>query len=101
MDLPGKYVATMDWGQATLILRPDHTMEQDVRKNSGAFNHISGSWEFANGFLSLKPCLWVTWKEEGVPAGGCASGVEVTLFGKVQISADSEHGLAYEKVKEN
>jgi len=99
-ELPGKYVITTDWGQSTLTLRPDHTMEQEVSKRSGPTMHISGSWEFSNGFLSLKPCLEVRWNIEGAAAGGCASGVEVTLFGKVEISADSDHGLAYEKMKE-
>jgi hypothetical protein len=74
-------------------------MEQEVQTKGGSAKHISGSWEFANGFLVLKPCLEVRSQIEGARAEGCAQGVEVTLSGNVEIATDSDHGLAYEKVK--
>src|SRR5580704_9507899 len=100
-ELPGKYAITTDWGQSTLTLRPDHTMEQEVSKKNGSTTHIAGSWKFSNGFLSLQPCLEVRRNIEGAEVGGCASGVDVTLFGKLEISVDSDHGLAYENVQDH
>jgi hypothetical protein len=97
-NLPGKYILRAKWGESTLILHLYHTMEQDVRATKGAPRHISGAWQFANDIVTLKPCLEVRWKTEGAPADGCASGVTITAFGKVEISVDSQYSLSYEKI---
>jgi hypothetical protein len=97
IDLPGRYLVTTDWGESTLILRADHTMEQGVRTKRGEIKHVSGTWDFNNETVTLKPCLEVRWKTEGLWAGGCANAVEVTGFGRIEIAIDSQYGLAYRK----
>jgi hypothetical protein len=99
-DIPGKYMLKAEWGESTLILRPDHTMEQQVYPASGASRHISGTWQFANSVVTLTPCLEVRLKAEGVPADGCASGVTITALGKVEISMDSDYSVTYEKIRD-
>src|SRR5580704_8612675 len=81
-DLPGKYVVKTDWGESTLILRADRTMEQEVRTANGVSRHISGTWQFANEIVTIKPCFQVGWKIDGAPVEGCGSGVTVTALGK-------------------
>lgn len=97
-DMPGKYVLRTDWGESVLILRPDRSMEQEVHKLNGDTKRISGTWQFANSIVTLKPCLVVQLRVEGDTADGCASGVTVTALGTVEISADSNYNISYKKV---
>ena len=97
-ELPGRYAFSASWGQATLILRPNLTMEQEVRPRSGDLKRISGTWKFAGDFLLLKPCLHVDRQAQGEAEGWCNYGVEVPLSGDVQIRVDFARDLAYQKV---
>jgi hypothetical protein len=97
-ELPGKYLVRTAWGESTLVLSPDHRMEQEVRTKAGDIRRISGTWRFRDGSLVRVPCLEVTHNAPALYAGGCSHGVEVTLTGTVDISVESDYGLAYEKI---
>ncbi len=75
-------------------------MEQDVRSKNAGNQHISGTWAFDSGFVTLKPCLAVRLNSEGSWAGACISGVDVGPLGRINISIDSQHGLAYGRINE-
>src|SRR5579864_9230114 len=63
-DLPGKYMVETEWGESTLVLREDHSMEQEVRTRRGESKQIVGTWEFSDGLLITKPCLVVRRRTE-------------------------------------
>jgi hypothetical protein len=73
------------------------TASNKVSLAPGVERRIKGSWRFNDEILSLKPCLQVGRQAQGVPADGCAIAVEVTLAGRVEISADEQYGLSYIK----
>ena len=97
-DLPGRYFAKTDWGESTLTLQPNHTMEQEVRVANRQPDRISGTWNFDKDFLTLKPCLAVKWKVPGERVAACIDGVVLTPLVGVEISIDSQYGLAYKKI---
>ena len=97
-DIPGYYSLKAEWGVSSLLLLSDNTMEQEVRTDHTDVRRIAGNWHFKEGILTLKPCLYVRLHREIVVADGCASGVSVTAFGKVEIEVDSDYNLSYQKV---
>ena len=100
-DIPGMYTVKTEWGDSTLVLRPDHSMKQEVHKRNGSSRQISGSWSFADQIVTLKPCLEVRSDVEGELADGCAKGVTVSALGKIEITVDSQYGLAYQRHEEH
>lgn len=99
-DLPGKYRLTSDWVVSTLTLHPDHRMEHEIKGSDGETKTISGSWEFGDGLVSIKPC-WAFSQNSGLrQADQCGFGAEVSVPGKVELWIDSDHGLAYQKFRD-
>ena len=99
-ELSGTYHATADWGTSTLVLRPDHTFEQSVSTNSGIFRKVQGTWELHKSGQSItfsKKYLSVTHDEQGEEADAAFASVERRIFGGVEISADPDYGIAFQK----
>lgn len=99
-EVPGKYAVEVSGGTSTLILRADGTMEQLVPAKGGESERVSGTWTFEDGFLARKPCLVIRWEAESSRADRCVSAVEVPAFGRVEISLDTDHGIAYKKLND-
>jgi hypothetical protein len=97
-ELPGKYVVKADFGNGTLILNADHTTDQQFATQGVATEHVRGTWKFDGDFLTLTPCIDFKPDAGASIVGGCSRGVSVTLSSEVEISVDSQHGLAYRKV---
>ena len=57
-DIPGKYSAKDEWGESSLILRRDHSMEQEVNTKAGK-QKINGKWHFNDGLVTWAPCISV------------------------------------------
>ena len=96
-EVPGRYRVEVNGGTSTLFLRADGTMEQKVPAKGGEAKHVSGTWEFKDGFLIRQPCLVIGWEAESYRADMCMNGVEVIAFGSVEISLDTDHGIVYKK----
>jgi len=96
-DLPGKYSVKTDWGESTLVLRPDHSMEQVVQTKRGEVKKASGTWELVQGnILSVKPCLEVLHDRGGRLVDGCYTTATVWP-NHVEVDLDPDYGLAYSK----
>jgi hypothetical protein len=74
-------------------------MEQEIKGNDGESNKVSGSWEFGDGRIKIRPCLALSQTSGTKPAGLCGYGAEVSLTGDVELWIDGDHSFAYERVR--
>ena len=104
-ELPGDYLMSTTWGESTLVLRADHSMEQATRTNSGQVKRNSGTWKCstletdARCYVMLAPCLEVA-EGSGQPPliSQCGLTFEVSALNTI-LFVDSDQGLSYRKVK--
>jgi hypothetical protein len=104
-DVPGTYKATTQWGESTLVLRPDHSFEQTVVQNDHTQASITGTWRLdlwagksaSQGIIFMKPFLWVAHDHKGDPAGGAGPSISRGPFWGVTIAADPDYGISFDK----
>lgn len=101
-DLVGTYHAAPEWGSSVLVLAADHTFTQTITTKSGAVKQINGRWETSGlsrigGNVALAPYLTVTHEIQGEEAGGDFATVQRRLFGGLEISADPDWGISFQK----
>ena len=93
------------WGESTLVLHADHSMEQAARTSSGQVMRNSGTWKCstldtdAKCYVMISPCLQVA-EGSGHPplVSQCGLTFEVSALNTI-LFIDSDQGLAYRKVK--
>lgn len=100
-EIPGTYKIKLDWGTSILILRPDHTMEQEIKDEGNRITKISGSWEINSLSVFIKPCFIIEIDSLPQKATVCGYVAEAFLSGKADLWIDTDKGLAYEKIKTN
>lgn len=101
-QMVGSYRAVAEWGTSTLRLKPDHTFEQTVSAKSGTYKKVEGEWELDTSGLTdaisfKKKYLSVTHNEQGEEIGGAYASIDRGLFGGIEISADPDYGISFQK----
>ena len=101
-DLVGTYLASPEWGSSVLILKADHTFEQFVVVGSAPSKRIQGQWSTGpssrvDSNISLVPYLTVTHDVHGADSGGAGASATRGFFGGIEISADPDWGISFEK----
>jgi hypothetical protein len=101
-DVPGRYLAQAEWGQAVLDLRGDGTFVEEATLKSGTQRRVEGKWEYKReggvGKVFREPCLRIDHAEindQDWPY--CSEGVVRYLFGGVELEIDPDFGFGYQK----
>lgn len=88
----GTYTVRIDGEKSTLILRPDHSFQQQL-DSGGTVKRAEGTWSvFGEGHIEFSPEFLILTGEEISPsgAGGAAYGVIVNRFGFVSIALNRD-----------
>jgi hypothetical protein len=98
-DAVGTYQADTEWGESTLILRPDHSFEQTVVRNDHTQASTKGTWQLdsSHGIILLKPCLEVSHDHKGDPVDGGVPSISRGFMWGITIAADPDWGISFEK----
>jgi len=105
-DVAGTYKASADWGSSTLVLHPDHSLEQTVVRNDHTQTSIKGTWRLSlipgkekasYGILLLKPFLDVEHDHKGELSGAAVPGISRGFLWGMTISADPDYGISFDK----
>jgi len=103
-DVPGTYLAKTSWGNSTLVLAGDGTLQQTVRIGNGEVKHINGHWKLvgpANGSMSsnitLGPCFNMQHDRKGIYAPVSFSSIDHHGFRGMEIAVDPDWGISFKK----
>jgi len=104
-DVVGTYKAQADWGESTLVLRPDHTFEQTVQRNDHTHATTQGMWQLnlydgkdtSYGIVAFKPFLAVAHDQKGEQVGGTVPSISRGLLWGIVIAADPDWGISFDK----
>jgi hypothetical protein len=97
-QLPGTYLTEGDWGKATLLLRPDGTLEESVALRGGARARLSGHWKVdgSGSGIDRDPCFKHDEDKMSLEMYFCDNPTQVVL-GHVEIVLDPNLGFVYSK----
>lgn len=104
-DVVGTYEANAQWGESTLVLRPDHSFEQTVVRNDHSQASTKGTWKLnlfagtnaSHGILVLKPFLEVAHDHKGDPIDGGVPSISRGFMWGITIAADPDWGISFDK----